>query len=56
MGLGHRYLMSPPVIAILCWLADPILTNLQNEGFDSLWLFAVDTGGGRHARQNQFRH
>src|ERR1700683_963943 len=27
-------------------LPDPILANLSNEGFDSLWLFAVDTGDG----------
>lgn len=25
---------------------DPLLANLGNEGFDSLWLFAVDTGDG----------
>ncbi len=25
---------------------DPILANLHNEAFDSIWLFAVDTGDG----------
>lgn len=27
-------------------LPDPVLANLDNEGFDSLWLFAVDSGDG----------
>jgi hypothetical protein len=27
-------------------LPDPVLANLSNEGFDSLWLFAVDAGDG----------
>jgi hypothetical protein len=29
--------------------ADSVLSTLDTAGFDELWLFAVDTGNGRHA-------